>query len=312
MEVFLVFNELSNSRAAPDVATGKKYLDGFGELLLDQRIKGKRILVSPPGFLQSQVGPGYPVGRWLKETKDEPARTRLTALFDRRKEHSELAEGGLAGSDDIEYRCDGELAQGLSLAFLIEGLAVSFRSSDRWDVIALNLEKAWLSDGSLETSVVSARHACRPIHIQSHDRWLLTKQQEAQPSSGKELWDARAEMFPSLDFCDSAGDQIRDLFGGELRFKAVLRGLRDLQKYCEEWETPHFDIHQLVNASGESGPTLKMYSQERTFRCRDGEYRVFEWHLKRGDNTRIHFLDLPGAKRILVGYVGPHLPISGQ
>jgi hypothetical protein len=54
--------------------------------------------------------------------------------------------------------------------------------------------------------------------------------------------------------------------------------------------------------------TLNMYSKERTIRCPDGEKRVFQWHLKKGD-TRIHFFDFPAAKRILVGYVGNHLPI---
>jgi len=51
-----------------------------------------------------------------------------------------------------------------------------------------------------------------------------------------------------------------------------------------------FDIHRLSGASGESQPTLNMYSDERTFRCPDGAYRLFEWHLKRGD-TRVHFID---------------------
>jgi hypothetical protein len=63
--------------------------------------------------------------------------------------------------------------------------------------------------------------------------------------------------------------------------------------------------------TGESLPTLNMYSNERTFRCPDGEHRLFDWHLKRGD-TRIHFIDFPEPKRILAAYVGPHLRISSQ
>ena len=90
-----------------------------------------------------------------------------------------------------------------------------------------------------------------------------------------------------------------------------MRGLRDLQYYCDNWNTDNFDIRRLPNASGESQSTLEMYSDERTFRCPDCDYRVFEWHLKRGD-TRIYFFDFPDTKRILVGYAGAHLRISGQ
>ena len=86
---------------------------------------------------------------------------------------------------------------------------------------------------------------------------------------------------------------------------------RDLQNYCEHWDSEHFDIHRLPNASGESQTTLDMYSAERTFLCPDGEYRLFEFHLKRW-GTRIHFFDFPASKRILIGYVGDHLRISGQ
>jgi hypothetical protein len=125
------------------------------------------------------------------------------------------------------------------------------------------------------------------------------------------LWNDRGPLFPSLDFCDSVEGQIEALRGSERRFRDVVRGLRDLQKYCDSWDTGNVDIHRVPNASGESGPTLNMYGEERTIRCPDGQYRLFEWHLKRRD-TRIHFLDLPAQKRILVGYVGDHLRISGQ
>jgi hypothetical protein len=91
----------------------------------------------------------------------------------------------------------------------------------------------------------------------------------------------------------------------------VLRGLRDLQNYCDLWDTDNFDIHSLANASGESQSTLNRYSEERTFECPDGQYRLFQWHLKRGD-TRIHFFDFPDKKRILVGYAGAHLRIATE
>jgi len=82
----------------------------------------------------------------------------------------------------------------------------------------------------------------------------------AGPANGKELWARRADLFPSLDFCESVEEQISGLSGAEARFKVTASGLT---AYCESWDTPNFDIHRLGNgkyASGESQSTLNMYS----------------------------------------------------
>jgi hypothetical protein len=63
------------------------------------------------------------------------------------------------------------------------------------------------------------------------------------------------------------------LRGNEPPFKAVMRGLWDLQKYCSLWNTANFDIYRLANAPGESQSALNMYSQERMFRWPDGVRR---------------------------------------
>ena len=44
--------------------------------------------------------------------------------------------------------------------------------------------------------------------------------------------------------------QIRVLGGNEPRFKAVMRGLGDLQNYCDSWNTPNFDIPMLRQCFG--------------------------------------------------------------
>lgn len=47
-------------------------------------------------------------------------------------------------------------------------------------------------------------------------------------------------LFPSLDFCDSVQDQSKALGGNEPRFRTVMSGLRDLQNYCDSWDTGKF------------------------------------------------------------------------
>lgn len=55
-----------------------------------------------------------------------------------------------------------------------------------------------------------------------------------------------------------------------------------------------------------------MYGHARTFLCPDGERRVFSWHSKINyEKWRVHFIDFPATRRVLIGYVGKHLPLAG-
>jgi hypothetical protein len=305
--LLLVFNELSAPPVTEGEWIGTQWLESFSEILADPRCGTSRILVTPPNFLQFPLGGGYSIGRWLKTNKrgDEPRWRRVNLLVDKRRDFAYFD----SQDDDSEYSYSGRPVSGLPLAHREDGLAVSFCSDGQWDVPSVEFEKTWATDVDVETCTLSVLHASRASHLDPHIDWL--KHWTAGPANGKELWVRRAELFPSLDFCESVEEQIRGLSGTEARFKVTSRGLAALQRYCESWDTPNFDIHRLGNgryASGESQSTLNTYSKERTIRCPDGETRVFQWHLKK-DDTRIHFFDFPATKRILVGYVGNHLPI---
>jgi hypothetical protein len=312
MTVFLVFNELSAIRMVPTFVGANNLLEEFSSVLVDPRIKGQKVLVTPRHFLQLPVYDGYSIGRWLTESRfgDQVKRLRVKTLVDRRSYYADCDPAGELESPDIEYKCAGRAAQGLFVAFSMDGLAVSLSSDDQWNVAWIQVEKSWIDNQDVQTRTFSVQHACRAGHLDAHVEWLLEKE-PGPPANGAELWDGRLSLFPSLDFCGAVESQIKSLGGNEPRFKAVMRGLGDLQIYCDSWDTENFDINRLSNASGESGSTLNMYSNERIFQCPDGEYRLFQWHLKRGD-TRIHFFDFPQRKRIVVGYAGGHLSISSQ
>lgn len=313
MTAFLVFNELSAIPLANSITAAQDRLALFSDLLIDQRIKGTKILVTPHHFLGLEIAAGYSVGRWLAEGGIEPRdkRVRIKTMLDRSIYYEACVGKDELENPDVEYRFGEETAQALFIAFSVQGLSISWLSGDRWDASSISFEKFWMDEHDVQSCAFTALHASRTTHLAAHGEWLR-RQEPPPPGNGAELWNQREQLFPKIDFCSSVEEQIKNLAANAPRFKAVIRGLRDLQTYCDAWVSGNFDIHKLSNASGESQSTLNMYSEERTFRCPDGQYRVFEWHLKRADNTRIHFVDFPETKRLLVGYVGPHLRISTE
>jgi hypothetical protein len=301
--LLLVFNELSAPLNPETLRVGSQWLETFSDILADPRCGSNRVLITPPNFLQYPIGEGHTIGRWLKKKRgDEPKWRRIILLLDKRRDFASFD----FQDNDTDYRYAGDSVSGLALAHLEDGLAISFCSDEKWNLSLVGFEKHWVTDSDVEKCALTVTHASRAAHLESHVEWL--KRWTAGPLNGKELWACRAELFPSLVFCDSVEEQVCGLSGGETRFKVASRAFAALQRYCDSWDTPNFDIHRLGNASGESLSTLNRYSEERTFECPDGEKRVFQWHLKKGD-TRIHFFEFPATKTILVGYVGNHLRI---
>jgi hypothetical protein len=307
MKAHLVFNELSVGTLAQDIHTGKSYLDQFARILTDQRIPSGAGLVTPPEFLQFQVSSGYSIGRWIHGYNEESGdlRRRIKVFLDKSVEYDDFCSINDLTFSDAEYTCNNYPARGLCIANISNSIAVSLLSSEQWNQAQIQIYKTWIEETTVPSIEILVPHIGKESHLDQHIDWLK-RHREAQPTNGHQLWERRVDLFPSLEFCECTEDQIRRLGGDSSEFRATARGLRDLQSYCDRWSSGSFDIKALNNASGESIPTLQQFGDERTFRCPDGEDRIFDWHLKRG-TFRIHFFDFPGQRKILIGYVGKHL-----
>mgnify|MGYP001611860214 CR=1 FL=1 len=162
-------------------------------------------------------------------------------------------------------------------------------------------------NGEVIETQVSVKHASQDIHVTQNKQWIQERLKE-EIRDGQELWKRRTELFPSLEFGNSVEKQLCDLQTGNSHLSFVIRILFELENYCKTWTQGHFDMTHFSNVSPESEATLNQYSDERTFRCPDGQTRLFSLHFKISLKAwRIYFyLQTPNDK-VIVGYIGRHL-----
>ena len=134
---------------------------------------------------------------------------------------------------------------------------------------------------------------------------------EIEISTGADIWKYRAELFPNLQFCEAVSDQLQALQTGSLLLPFIKRKLFELEEVSKDWQKQEgaFDLRKITGRkSPESEATLSKYGQQHTFRCPDGEYRIFSLHVWITQSWRLHFFPVVEERRIIVGYIGEHLP----
>ncbi|MBA3945172.1 MAG: hypothetical protein H0X37_11490 [Herpetosiphonaceae bacterium] len=308
MTLEMVMNELSLRTPAADVRTAQQRMMDLVATLREARKQRITVLRTHEAFQQTLLAPNYLLVQW----RNDPSVDRDTRTFFRTISSKSPY---LADLPDVEeamraYECiyDGELAQGLSIASQLSAIALSVLSNQCWDCSRINLEASQLDDsGEIVTSQIEVIHAARAPHILEHLPWI-EQHRQVDVRDGMDLWGQREELFPNLAFCEDVRRQLQQLRMGNPMLELVLKHIAELQHYAESWQSGSFDYTKIPGkVSPESESTLNQFSKERTFRCPDGQERVFSWHLKiNWQAWRIHFIPEPG--KIIIGYVGPHLP----
>ena len=165
----------------------------------------------------------------------------------------------------------------------------------------------------------AVRHMCDEAHLQSHETWLVERL-KTSVRNGRDLSKKAKEWYPHLLFCKDAEAQLKGLAGGTPQFRRVIARLFEIENYCQQWHEGGFEANAIPNASNESDSTMNQYGHLREFVCPDGVKRSFGFHLKGlPGHWRIHIWpDVEGIfcdssdspRKILIGYIGNHLPIS--
>ncbi len=91
----------------------------------------------------------------------------------------------------------------------------------------------------------------------------------------------------------------------EKELSLLIEGVPDRQRMERFFQQTGFEI------SGESPEVLQnpRYRKHREFVVPSKGNTLFEWHIKIGNETRIHFFIDKEAKKIYIGHCGKHLPI---
>ncbi len=306
MDLEIVLNELSFRQLADNVVDARQRVSELLNTILDAVRRGvKGGFRVDEGMRYMELAPGYLMAQWFDDrlvNKDDRTRFRRLAT-------------NLPYIHDLpEYWCQGVQAKGLGYTCQNDHLAVSLDSEPCWRSSSVELEARNLDElGELVCYQIYVRHACCCDHIGEHAKWI-DERIASDIHSGADIWNRRDELFPHLQFCDSVGAQLDTMLHGDRMLIPILRSLRELEQFCNGWlDSSPFNPKAILGVvSPESEATLKKFSRERTFRCPDGEYILFSWHMKINlDKWRIHFHPLGDKRQLIIWYIGPHLPLAG-
>jgi len=314
MDLDMVFNELSTRTLAPDISIARQWMSEFISTMLAAQRCGMKGIRTQRDFHATVLAGGYPLARWRNDTEvSREERTFLRTLATKAPLLVDISDSEIQKNvedQDCEFSIQGNRVEGLKTAFWLETLAISLNSESLWNCSRLELEVTKLDDkGNLIEEREYVRHASHKNHVIEYDEWIKNRLQP-RGINGIELWNQREQLFPNMTFCKAGNRQLQRLRTGEKKLQLVLEVLDVLNNCAKNWQTGRFSLDGYpFEESGESEPTINKYWKERTFLCPDGEERLFERHVKLKEcNWRIHFFPEVKTTKVIIGYVGIHLP----
>lgn len=311
MDLEMVLNELSLRTPAADIQTARQLMSGLISTVRVATTSGvKRVLRTHSDLNTIELAPGYPVARWRNDNAvDREERSFFRTLTAKAPFWTDVAQEIKNDFDLSQVRHQGEQAIGLGFAWVSDVLAVSLLSSSRWDCSRLELEVTQVDENEeLIDKQVELVHASRGDHVQEHGDWIQNRIR-IEVIDGLDLWNRKQELFPSLEFCENVGKQMQSLYPGNPMLRQLVKRLFELENCCKTWTAGAFDLDSLASiASPESETRLKQFEQELTFKCPDGEKRIFSLHVRMTPGAwRLHFCVELGPGKIIIGYIGPKI-----
>jgi hypothetical protein len=312
MALEMVLNELSLRTPATNIPTARQRMSDFIRTVRGVKAQCGRqaTLRTQYEFHATTLASDYPLRRWLNDPEVDIEEQRfIKTLATKAPFSNDIANLEIQDIENnisnCEFRHQGELAIGLGVAYLLDALSVSFLFEQRWDYSHVNLVVSRLENEELVEENLEIVHASCRHHVQEHAEWIKNRIR-TEVLDGSDLWNRRDELFPSLEFCEDVCKQMQSLGSGNPMLRQVVKRLFELEESCKIWTDGAFELNSLpCKASPESETRLQQFRQQLTFRCPDGEKRIFSLHVRMTPGAwRLHFSTELGPGKIIIGYVG--------
>lgn len=190
----------------------------------------------------------------------------------------------------------------------MNGLLVSLLVDPFWDSswVDATCDQFDEETDDVVSAFIKVRHAARTDHARSHDHWI----RQAGTSEfrlGSQIWEARADLYPHLDFLPKVERDLRDLIPEWV--VPVANRLASLNEALEGWDPQ--SSQELVWKT-EVTPESQTRQALCWFKDLDGKQRLFELHARfRPHQGRIHLRLVPEVSRARIAYIGLKLGLQG-
>ncbi|MCA0351093.1 MAG: hypothetical protein LCH85_03770 [Chloroflexi bacterium] len=314
MGIDIVLNDRSITIAADQHQAHTRLLQFIQTM---QIVGGKNTLRLHEPLYAMELAPNYYFHQWINEPdmkgRYKNQRTYIMSMATKTpylQDHPQ--ESSLNDKQhSSEFMFKQQSALGLGMAVLLDGISVSLASHIDWDASQLTIEEMFLDEtGELAEKQHSVVHHSNPQHIQQN-KPLIEAIHKRSVRDGRDAYERRSELFPDLEWTETALDALKQLEANDQHWTHIKRHLFQFQAYAASWRTGAFNKNALnLVCSPESEATINLYAKERTYKCADDQYRLFTWHSKLYDAIRIHFFPDGSRHKIIIGYIGKHLPTA--
>ncbi|MBF0464484.1 MAG: hypothetical protein HQK88_09470 [Nitrospirae bacterium] len=315
MALDLVFNELLFTPLAKSVYEAKERIKTFvdsivsiSKLVPTCRVKTLRV---HNNFRDESVADNYNISKWLSDLSVDMERKRYLKTLSTKIPFTVGLDEYLIDKVTLtDCIFDKAPALGLSIAHLLDTIAVSFASDGIWNSPFLKISCDTLYNDEIVPENIEVRNVSNSTHVSEHKQWL-EKRCVTKPKNGIDIWNKRGELYPFLSFCNRTEAQLKSIDSGNPVIHQIHEKLNTINKYFEK----HRSFINLklfkYRVTTDSPTTLKKYWRERTFFCPDGENRLFSLHVRLTPfEMRLYF----GWDKdtVIIGHIGEHLPIVSE
>jgi hypothetical protein len=306
LSVLLFLNELSCGTSQSPEQVNETMEEFVGLLRHLRKRRGDVSLVTMVKREDLELAQGYYVSQWINA---KPRNRDLWRVVQGIRNRSPIAD--VFPHDDAlgsEYTWNGLEAKGLQAAHRTDGLLVSILTDSVWDtswVDAMCMELSEETDGSFDSYAVRQRHAAKPSHMGPHDDWTGQVGLTAL-RTGAEIWEARADLYPNLEFLPRVEGQLRDLIPEWVL--PVANRLRTLQDAVGKWDPQKDAEPPWVNVTPDSEGRKKL--------CWfvDGDAKeLFDLHARFTPGVgRVHLRLIRAEGKVRIAHIGRKLGLANS